>query len=180
MKKFNLLLLDSSVVIHLFRLGIWENVIKQCDIHLAETVVDEARFYLDDEGLRHDFDLPSYATSGAISVFHVMPSDLDVFRTQFDRTYLERLHAGETESLAYLLVQPARKCVICSADKIVYRVLGAIRLSDRGISLEEVLQGVGLGRALPHYFGKSYRERWTTRGFQNGIQGIGAKKTRNP
>jgi hypothetical protein len=39
MKRLSFLLLDANIVIHLFKLGIWERLIELCDIHLARTVM---------------------------------------------------------------------------------------------------------------------------------------------
>jgi hypothetical protein len=91
--------------------------------------------------------------------------------------YFEKLDPGETESLAYLLRQ-SDECWICSADKIVYRVLGNLGRSEQGVSLEEVLNEVGLGRKLSGGFTRAYREEWTRKGFQEGLGGIGARENR--
>ena len=171
-KKFSLLLLDANVVIHLFKLGIWQRLIELCDVHLAGTVVAEAQFYEDNEGERHYIDLSGDIDSGAISTFDILPSQLQAFRALFDPGYFERLDPGETESLVYLLNQP-KDALLCSADKIVYRVLGNLHLGEAGISLEEVLKQIGLGRALPREFTREYRLEWTLRGSSERIQGIG-------
>lgn len=176
MKKFKLLLLDANVVIVLFKFGIWEKLIEICDIYLARTVAEqEAHFYLDDDGQRQDFQVMPYAGAGKISVFDLTPSELDVFRAQFDPVYFEKLDPGETESLAYLLRQ-GDDCRICSADKIVYRILGNIRRGDAGVSLEEILQQTGLGRKLDRQFTRSFREQATKQGFAEGMGGLGLKK----
>jgi hypothetical protein len=39
MKKFKLLLLDTNVVIKLFELDLWQNLIERCEIWLAGTVI---------------------------------------------------------------------------------------------------------------------------------------------
>ncbi len=175
MKKFSLLLLDANIVIELFRLGIWDKVVDLCDIHLARTVADrEAHFFLDEEGQRQDFDLTPYAQDGRIDVFDVAPSDLTAFLDSFDPVYFEKLDPGEAESLAFLLNSPP-ECLLCSADKIVFRVLGSLRRGEQGISLEEVLHQTGLARDLRPHFSRACRERWTNRGFQEGLQGIGPK-----
>lgn len=175
MTRPRLLLLDANIVIHLLELGIWETVIERCEIHLARTVVElEARFYEDEDGNRHDFDLPSYAQANRIHVFDVGVSELGAFRAQFDPVYFEKLDPGETESLAYLLTAP-EECRLCSADKIVYRVLGNLHRGEQGIALEEVLQQVGLGRTLPRQFTRAFREEWTNKGFQERMGGIGLK-----
>ena len=173
MKKFRLLLLDANIVIELFRQGIWDQLIRTCDVHLARTVAEvEAHFYMDQDGERRDFDLREYAQDARIAVFDVAPSDVARFCARFGPSYMESLDPGEAESLAYLATC-SETCLICSADKIVYRVLGNLNRGSQGISLEELLQQVGLGRSLSPAFSKSYRERWTQQGSQERIQGLG-------
>jgi len=176
MKKFKLLLLDANVVIHLFRLGVWQRVIELCDVHLARTIVEsEAQFYETDDGERQYFDLRPHVNTGEVAVFDVTPSDLAAFRGSFDPSYFEKLDPGETESLAYLL-NLKETGWICSADKIVFRVLGNHYSGQYGISLEEVLQAVGLGRKLPRQFTKTFREEWTRKGSEERIRGIGLRE----
>jgi hypothetical protein len=176
MKKFNLLLLDANVVIYLFKLGIWQQVIERCDVHLARTIVEsEAQFYETDDGHREYFNFQKHISNREITVFDVIPSDLNTLRNSFDPGYFEKLDPGETESLAYLL-NLDEKGWICSADKIVFRVLGNLYKEDYGISLEELLQAVGLGRPLPQQFTKMFREKWTREGSRERIQGMGWQK----
>ena len=175
MKKFKLLLLDADVVIEIFRHGIWDKFLKVCDVHLSRIVAGEAHFWTDAEDERHDFDLQTYTTAGKITIFDVHPSELTAFLSRFDPTYLERLHPGETESLAFL-VNSTEPYLICSADKIVYRVLGNLRRDDQGISLQEILQQVGLNRQLTRPFSKEYRDTWTKKGFQDSLQRTGCEE----
>ena len=176
MKKFSLLLLDANVVIHLFKLGIWEALVAQCDVHLSRTVAEhEAHFYETEDGERHDFDLEPYIADSRISVIDVAPSDLIAFKNSFGPAYFEKLDPGEAESLAFLMDLDT-ECWLCSADKIVYRILGALGRAEAGISLEEVLQQIGLSRQLPRQFTKPYREQWTAKGFQEGLWGTAFKK----
>ncbi len=175
MKKSRLLLFDANVVILLFKLGIWEQVIARCDVLLSRTVAQiEADYYETDEGERRDIDLATYVKAGQIRLVDISPSDLAAFRGGFDAEYFERLDAGETESLVYLL-NSLEQCLVCSSDKIVYRVLGNLRRSGQGVSLEEVLASIGLGRSLPHQFGKAYREKWSSRGFQESMWDRGSR-----
>jgi hypothetical protein len=178
MKKFRLLLLDANVVIELFRQGIWDRLVEACDVHLARTVVStEAHFYEDEQGVRNDFDLGQYCGAGKVSVFDVAPSELAAFRAQFDPTYFEKLDPGETESLAYL-VNSKETCLVCSADRIVYRVLGNLNRGGQGISLEEILDRTGLGRELSWPFTKAFRETWTKKGFEERMSGTGRQGNR--
>lgn len=173
MKKFRLLLLDANIVIELFRQGIWEKLIDSCDIHLSRTVAkDEAQFYEDPQGEKQYFDLNQDIAAGKITIFDVLPSKLVTFRSQFDDTYLERLDTGEAESLAYLM-NSSEPYLICSADSIVYKVLGNLNRREQGIALEEILQQVGLTRKVSWQFSKRFREKWTQEGFQEQLGGIG-------
>ncbi|MCX5654855.1 MAG: hypothetical protein NTY65_09440 [Planctomycetota bacterium] len=179
MKKFKLLLLDANVVIELFRLGIWDDVVERCDVHLARTVAeDEAHFFEDDDKQRHDFDLQPYIKANKITVFDVTVSEATVFRDRFDPVYFEKLDPGETESLVHLLGL-AGECRICSADKIVYRIIGGLDRSEQGVSLEEILQKTGLGRSLRAQFTKDFRVKWTRKGFEEHMRGLGLKPPKN-
>jgi hypothetical protein len=66
--------------------------------------------------------------------------------------------------------------IICSADKIVFRVLGNLKRSNQGISFEEVLQGIGVSKALPRQFSKVFREMWSSTGLAESLGGIGHKE----
>jgi ACT domain-containing protein len=46
---------------------------------------------------------------------------------------------------------------------------------ERGISLEEILQQVGLGRSMVWKYTKDFRTKYTKMGKQDGITGIGSK-----
>jgi hypothetical protein len=176
-KKFRLLLLDANVVIEISRHGLWDLVVARCDIILTQTVLDEAQFYDDEEGNRCYIDLSAYVTAQAIEVVDPSLSEMNALQAQFDPTYVEKLDPGETASLAYLLSEP-EECLICSADKIVYRVLGCLGRPDQGVSLDEVLGQIGLRRRLGKEFTKAYREEWTKKGFQEGLTGLGRRRTK--
>jgi len=172
-KKLRLLLLDANVVIEISRHALWDPVVDRCEIHLARTVIDEAVYFLDDDGFQRGIDLRPYIEAGSIKVFDLVPSDLETLRSRFDPTYFEKLDPGETESLAYLLQQHEMSCMISSTDKIVYRILGNLNRAEQGISLEEILKRIGLGRALSREFSRDYRRQWTQRGFEDGLAGMG-------
>ena len=169
MKKFRLLLLDANIVIELFRRRLWDAFLRQCDVHLAETVKNEAVFWEDENGEKHPINLDDYQTSGAITVFSVPPSAIQSFRGRFGPVHADQMEDGETESLAYLIANRDRDYLISSADAIVYRVLGLYRMGERGISLEEILGQIGMKRQLDWPFGKSFRDLNTRKGFAESL-----------
>jgi hypothetical protein len=66
--------------------------------------------------------------------------------------------------------------LISPADKIVYRVLGNMHRVDQGISLNEILDKIGLTASqLPPQYRREFRERWTQVGFDERLRGLGLK-----
>jgi len=181
MPKLRLLILDAGVVIHLHELKIWEQVRDQCDIHLSRIVAEtEVLFEPGDEerngeGLYgKDIDLREDMTSGRIRVFDVSLGDLKKFRDQFEPLYFGDLDDGEAESLAFMVNQ-AEDFLISSGDAIVYRVLGNLGRADQGISLEEILHRIGLGRRMKWPYTKAFRDKYTKEGQADMIRGRGRK-----
>ncbi|MBN1555547.1 MAG: hypothetical protein JXA11_12450 [Phycisphaerae bacterium] len=168
-KKFRLLLLDANIVIKLFQLGIWEQILSHCDVHLSRTIASrESKFYCDEDGVQYDIDLTIYEQNNQINVFDVSLSQDAELTKHFDITYLERFDPGEREALAHL-VTSKEQYVICSADSIVFKVLGYLSRAEQGISLEEILQRIGLRRDLTWQFSKNFREKYTKEGFVDSL-----------
>lgn len=168
-KKLRLLLLDANVVLKLHELGIWETILDRCEVVLAETVVSESKFYTKgDHDVRITWDAQIAAKQ--VRVVSVPIDVLQRFRSRFKGPFLERLDAGEAESLAYLC-EVDSSALIASADLIVWRVLGALGMRDQGLSLEEVLAKLGLGRKLDYQFTHAARDEWTSKGFAERILG---------
>jgi hypothetical protein len=170
MTRSRLVLLDTNVVLRLFELGIWQAVTQKYQVVLAQTVIDEAQFFVRDDQ-RHEIDWAPILSSGAVDVRSAPVADIQKFCGRFDPNYLEKLDPGEAESLT--LMQGEKQASICSADKIVWRVLGNTGQAERGISLEELLQQIGLTKALPDRFSKRFREQWTKGGGAERIMGLG-------
>ena len=170
MTRSRLILLDANVVIALFEFGIWERVAARCGIVLARTVMDEARFF-DVDGVREHIDWARWESGGLVDVRVAAAADVAAFCRRFDPTYYEKLDPGEAESL--VIMERESEASICSADRIVWRVLGNTSQIDRGISLEEVLRQSGLARTLPERFSRRFRERWCRIGFEERLMGRG-------
>ena len=171
MARFDLLLLDSVIVIQLHALGLWQQIVNLCDVHLTRSIVDEALYFVDGNGDKRNIDLSSDEVARRIVVHDPPASETAALCGNFGPDILEKLDPGELDALT-VLYSSLDGYVVCSADKIVYRVLGALRLSDQGISLQEVLSKVGLTHDLPEMYTKSYREYWSRRGFEDGIKGL--------
>ena len=75
----------------------------------------------------------------------------------------------EDETLAYLF-QSSGDWNVCAADGAVFRVLGFLGRSDQGISLEELLNKIGLGQQLQAQYSKKFREKYTRTGEIDSVQ----------
>jgi hypothetical protein len=167
-KKYQFLLLDAGPIIKLFELSIWEEFIKRCDVTIARTVAEQPVFYGPDDAKEYiDFGLKSYEEKGLIRIIEVQTSVIieliKPLRGHYD------IHAGEDETLAFLLGS-AEPWKVCAADGAVFSVLGFLGKAGQGISLEEVLSEIGLGRALGWKFSKKFREKYTKLGEIDAIQ----------
>lgn len=176
--RLKLLILDANVVIHLHELGLWQKVVEQCDIHLSRIVAEtEVRYTKGDQAkdeYDEDIDISPDISAGRVQVFDVSVSEVGSFRSQFDPLYLGDLDDGEAESLTYMMIQRF-DFNISSGDAIVYKVLGNLNLAEQGISLEEILQKIGLGRSVPWPYQKAFREKYTRDGQTDRVQGRGRK-----
>jgi hypothetical protein len=175
MPLLKLLILDANEVIYLHETGLWHAVLSRCEVYLSRTVAEAEAQYYRRSDVDEIIDLSDDITQGREKVVERTITELKAFTDLFDPTYLESLDLGEAESLAYL-VQTKDTYLISSGDAIVFRVLGLLNRGDQGISLEEVLQKVGLGRSVARQYTKQFRERYAREGEQDSIRGRGLKK----
>lgn len=174
MPKPKLLLLDANIIIYAHELGIWDALVQQCSLLVAETVVQEADFWYDDSGGRHEIELNPYIQDSQIDVIAVELIAVRAFHRRFRQPYAEKLDDGELESLAYLDAAE-QEIHICSADAIVFKVLGCLAKGHLGVSLEEILHCIGYSKSLGLQYRKHFREKYTRIGQQDGITGMGMK-----
>jgi hypothetical protein len=167
MKRFRCLLLDAGPILKLFELGIWERFITLCDVTVTPTVRDEVQFF--GEGLDKQYiDLFRYVETKQIALEEASIENIQSFHQTIRKLNAE-IHDGEKETLA-ILGRSAPEWKTCSSDAVVYRVLGYLGRGEQGISLDEILRQVGLGRDLEWRFTERFRIRYTQLGQVEGIQ----------
>ena len=177
MPKFSLLVLDAGVVIKLFELGLWSQVLDQCDVHLSTVVAEqEALFHSPTDIEQHGvpIDLSGDIAGKRINVFECDLPKVVSFQERFDANYRPELDPGELESLAWLFSHQ-EDCLICSGDAIVYRVLGVTGRSDQGISLQEILDKIGLSKPVTWPYTKDFREQKSREGSIDQLQNRGLR-----
>jgi len=171
MKKFPFLLLDAGPIIKLFQLGIWEEFVSRCDVTVSRTVAEEAQYAsLEFEDIC--IDLESYAAEGRTVIVDVELADIKAFHEKFDLRNKVIVHAGELETLAFML-SSSENWLVCAADKAVFRVLGFLGRGEQGISLEEILKTIGLWQDMERQYTRKFREEHTHKGQVDCVQGEG-------
>jgi len=143
MKKSPFLLLDAGPIIKLFELGFWEKFIERNDVTIARTVVEEVVH----TGQCCSFDYIDFPFEQAAKQNRIRIIDVDLTNIQSflrDSRVAEQyaIDPGEAETFAFLGDTP-EGFVLCSADGPVFRVLGFLGRGEQGVSLEEILKGVG-------------------------------------
>ncbi len=169
MKKYRFLLLDAGPIIKLFSLDIWDEFIKQCDVTVSRIIAEDQARYTED-GFQH-IDLNSY--ENYIRFLDVGPDTVKRFLDKFDSLYKAIIHDGEKETLAFLY-ESSENWLVCSADQVVFKILGLLGKGEQGISLEEILKDIGLLQSsLEWKYTKKFREKYTKMGQMDSIQGKG-------
>ncbi|MGD0897357.1 MAG: hypothetical protein ABR915_05935 [Thermoguttaceae bacterium] len=176
MPKLKLLILDANVVIYLQEKSLWRPLLERCEVYLSRLVAEhEVRYYHGTEW-NEIIDLTPDIQARLVQVFDVPVASVRRFRAQFDLPYLGDLDDGEAESLAFLF-EATDPYLISSGDAIVYRILGNLNRADAGLSLEEILQRIGLTRTdLARQYRREFREAHTKTGQQDAIQGCGHRQ----
>jgi hypothetical protein len=75
----SLLLLDANVVVCLFELGLWDEICAAYDVHVGETILNEALYYRSADG-RHRIDLKARGDAGQVTEFTVALADCEAFK----------------------------------------------------------------------------------------------------
>jgi hypothetical protein len=171
MKEFRFLLLDAGPIIKLFRFGLWDDFIEKCDVTICSTVAHQSK-WTSQENTDTCIDLEPYNQANRIRLVDVELSAVEAFYEKFDLSYKADLHPGEKETLAFL-DSSSEPWLVCAADGAVFRALGLLGKGEQGVSLEKVLAEIGLGRELEWQYTERFRQKYTSLGQMDCIQGGG-------
>ena len=143
MKKLQLLLLDAGPIIKLFELNLWVKFLQSCDVTILRTIIPELKWASQKlEDVR--IDIETYEGKG-LTIVDRDTSVVASFYAKLKPLYRDLIESddGEVATLEFLLAS-SEKWILCSGDGPVFRLMGALNCGDQGISLEEVLDKIGL------------------------------------
>lgn len=167
-------LLDAGPVIELHRLGLWQAVTERAELVLPGKVLDsEVVFWDAGDGVGHTIYLGEDAAAGRITVERAEPAQIVELLNRFDPTVRERVDQGELEAITLLLRWDHPRPEFCTADRMAVVALCLLGESSLLVSLENLLQRVGLGRLLQWRFSDKAMTQWRGEGQARRLSGEG-------
>ena len=175
--KPRICLLDAGPVIELHRLGIWEAVVDRTLLIVPSIVArEEALFWDSGEGIGRAINLVPLIESGTIEEIAADIDQLTATKALFDPSLVDSIHAGELEALSILRTWPDDdRPAFCTGDRLATIALCLLGFSTLAVSLEELLDRIGLGRELGRPFQRDMMKAWIEEGTQRLLRGEGLK-----
>ncbi len=164
-------LLDAGPLIELHRLGIWERVVGRAELVIPSIVVErEAEFWDSEDGERKPIRLEPLIASGVIRKVEVDAAQVLETAALYDASIADSIHAGELEALTILRCwEGAERPSFCTGDRLATIALCLLGFSSLAVSLEELLERVGLTARPRPQFCRDKMRRWVEEGVQRWI-----------
>jgi len=147
-----IVLVDSTLIIEAYKLRCWNALIKGYQLETVDRCLEECAT---GDPLRSDYvpidvstlarDIRTYAVTGeAMAGAALVSADFHL------------LHPGEKELMAHCLSRIEEAWLVSSQDRACLRVGYELGFSDRFVSLEELLQSLGIKIKLRPQFTKAW------------------------
>ena len=171
------MILDAGPIIGLHELGAWKTFLDRYEVVVPQLVLDdEALFHSKDAATGHSEPIALAADVKTGRVLVAAASLTAISRVASRFTDALELHDGELEALALLTQDESYlRHVFCSADGAAIEGACMLGLTDRCLSLEGLLDMVGLGRKVPWRFTKEFTERHKREGGERAVSGFGLR-----
>lgn len=173
--KPKLFLLDAVVVIELHRLGLWTDVVERAEVFLPSIVaMRESQYWKGDDGTTQSINLEQDAGLGRIRVIEADAAEMSNTLDAFDVVMQQSIDPGELEALTILRRwdEPAPPS-FCTADYKAIEATCLLGFDRLCVSLEAILERVGLSRTLDEKFSSKSLKLAIKRALVAKVQGIG-------
>ena len=167
MPNIKSLLLDADIFIYAHQPGIWEALKSKCRVAVPATVVREAQFFKSGREGKKGIDLQRQAQSREIDCLEATAEQVESAIGDFAAAFTEQLHDGEKEALG-LLVGRAYQCHYCTGDINAIQAAGMLDLAGSMVSLETVVNVLGLKHNLKRKLPFPLREETLTHHIRTG------------
>jgi hypothetical protein len=135
-------LLDADVIIDLLAANAFNQLVDIHDVHVAETVANEVKYYkVRGKKIYLDFK-GEYVDTGKVMCLSVSVASYSRLIQALPASIYQGMDDGEQESLAALLEN--LELIFCTCDKAAIMSLPFLNCEDRGISTERLLRESGV------------------------------------
>lgn len=164
-------LLDADIIIDFLAAGIFDQLVTLHEVHVAETVATEVKYYKI-RGNRVDFDfVTEYVKSGKVKILAATSASVRNAHSKLPIDIFDGMDAGEQESLAVLLENESLS--FCTGDKFAIMALPFLDCEERGISAEELLRKSGMTyKRLEDKHTERYFNQWLSKGKERKIYSV--------
>lgn len=132
-------MLDADVIIDLLGFDLFDSLLTAYDAYVCSTVVDEVKTYKN-HGITENINFRQrYVETTKIKELSANSSEIKAMLERLPLLFSESIDPGEIESLSILINRSDLNLKFCSCDAKAIRALSHLRVSEKGISLEEVL-----------------------------------------
>ena len=168
-------LLDACIIIDAHSLGVWAALVDTGKIVAPSIVVhDEVQFFETEQGMiPTPIDLRTLLAANKIKEASATAFEMHEVLDHFDRNTQEGLDPGEIEALAIIMQDAENEMRFCTADRAAVEAIAMLGLSERGISMECMLDELGFHRTLPSKCTEHRFRQYLENGKVMRIQGKG-------
>ncbi len=171
-------LLDANVVITAHELGVWDWLVRVFCVSVPSVVVRTEALHYRPLGQRRrpvPIDLPALVAAGTIQELTGTAEDIARLLAAFDPSFVDSVHAGETEGLALVANGKAGSAQYCSGDALAIQALAMLGFAEKAVSFEALLGGKKIVVPLEPQCTEDYLHRNLAIGAQRRITGTGLR-----
>ncbi len=159
-KKLKYVIADAVVVINAHEENYWEALCNTYQVVLPGIVLEDEVFYFQSDKGRKGLNPSEWISKGMITRIDAEIKDYDTINKRLSKDFMAGLDAGEREALAILTAKNYQQLLFATADRTAIKALGVLGMGNRGISVEELLDGLGSGSAKKAKLSKHFTKEW--------------------
>jgi len=150
-------LLDANIVIEAHTLRIWAELKERYELILPSIVViNEAKYFHSSKRGSKSIRLGEQITRGEVHQLTATVEEYAELYKIFDSVFLQTLDSGETEALALLQANRTPEAFFCTSDAPAIKALAMLGLSLQGISMEMLMNKIGVAKRLETQFTEDF------------------------
>lgn len=167
---------DANIIIDAHRLGIWGQLINQCQMFTTRYIQKNEARYFRSKSRTKSINLKEQISKGNIIILDAESRHMNNLYSIFENWFLESLDAGEREALALILSGKIDELLFCTCDGHAIQALAMINKLHMGISCEKLLEKTGFRgskKKLGARHSQAFFDKHAKQGSINFVTGTG-------